>query len=197
MGEQPFEIEAFVEKPSLERAIDYIQNGFYYWNAGIFVASSSVIISEFQAHLPQLYSDIRLAHKGARVADTTLYLAENEYAKCEAISFDYAIMEKTRNAMVVAPVDVGWSDIGSWKAVYDHLNNQKTDDGCFVEGAATALESKNCFIRSDGPFVAAIGVTGLTIVATEDAIIVTEHDKAQRVKDLVDLLPCIEREDLL
>ena len=182
-----FRVGAFREKPDADTARGYLETGGYYWNAGIFLFSPGAMIAALKRHAPDVLDGSEAALAGAAPLDGAALLDEGAFSKVPAISIDYAVMEKTDRAAVVAPVDVGWNDIGSW-----------TETACDPESAGHMLEDcRNVIVRSDGPVIGAVGVEDLIIVATADAVLVARKDRAQDVKKLVEELKRRGREDLL
>ena len=182
-----FNVAAFREKPDAATAQTYLDKGGYYWNAGIFMFSPQAMIAALEAHAPDILRGTEAAlgasapAQGARLLDAALFAAT------PSDSIDYAVMEKTDNAAVVAPVDAGWTDIGSWSEA----------SGDPAAAGHMSVDSKNLILRSDGPVIGAVGVDDLIIVATGDAVLVARRDRAQEVRALVEELKRRGREDLL
>jgi mannose-1-phosphate guanylyltransferase/mannose-6-phosphate isomerase len=187
-----FAVERFVEKPDRATAQSYLQEGGYSWNAGIFLFRASDLLEEAKAHAPDLLGTTRQAFDAAEREAHLLLLPEKEFAAVAGDSIDYAIMEKTRRAAVVSPVAIGWNDIGSWAAARGYA--QQT-----VAPGSVAIGCQDLFIRTEegAPMVAAVGVEGLTIVATRDAVLILPTDRSQDVKSVVEALKAEGREDLL
>jgi mannose-1-phosphate guanylyltransferase/mannose-6-phosphate isomerase len=182
-----FRVEAFKEKPDAQTAQTYLDAGSYFWNAGIFLFSPAAMIGALKALAPDVLKGAEAALESAARKNGGLLLDEAAFAEVPSISIDYAVMEKTDKAAVVAPVDVGWNDIGSW--------SEASPD---PESAGHMLENcRNVTARSDGPVIGAVGVEDLIIVATADAVLVARKDCAQDVKKLVEELKRRGREDLL
>ncbi len=187
ISEKVFRIAGFKEKPDEKTAQGYLDAGGYYWNAGIFLFSPQAMINALEAHAPDILKGAGGALSEAAPQGGGLLLDEGLFSKTPSDSIDYAVMEKTDKAAVVAPVDVGWNDIGSW-----------TETASDPESAGHMLEAcRNVTVRSDGPVIGAVGVEDLVIVATGDAVLVARKDKAQDVKKLVEELKRRGREDLL
>jgi len=179
-GEGVRAVARFVEKPPLERAEAMLAEGGHYWNAGIFLALASTWREELERYAPSILNAAREALAKA-VADGPIIRVDAEaFAKSPAKSIDYAVMEHSGRVAVV-PVAMGWSDVGSWQAVFDAAD--KGEGGNAVSGDALVIDSHGNLIRSDGPKVAAIGVDDLVIVATTDAVLVTRLSHSQRVRD--------------
>jgi mannose-1-phosphate guanylyltransferase/mannose-6-phosphate isomerase len=186
-------VAAFVEKPDAETAARYVASGRFCWNAGIFLFSAAAFLRELETHAPDMARDSLLAFADARREAQVLHLEAQSFGAIRAQSIDYAVMERTRNAAVIGPVAMGWSDVGSWRAVRDlaptpagGLTGQAVLEGC-----------AGVLAHSDGPLIAAIGVKDLIIVATPDAVLVVDAERAQDVKAVVDELRRRGRTDLL
>ena len=177
-----FEVDQFVEKPDEATAKEYLANGNYLWNSGMFIVRPSVLIDEAKLYCPNLLQQCTLVVKFAAKDLDFIRLPEKEFAECENISLDYAIMEHTLKAAVV-PVDCGWSDVGDLQALWE--NNTKNAEGNVLQGDAVALDSHNCLVKGENRLVAVLGVDGLAVVETKDAVLVASLDRAQQVKDLV------------
>ncbi len=173
-------VARFVEKPPLEKAEAMLAQGGHYWNAGIFLASAGTWKEELQRHAPATLAAAQAALAKSEHDGPVVRVDEAEFASSPAKSIDYAVMEHSDRVAVV-PVSMGWSDVGSWEAVFDAI--EKGEGGNAISGNALVIESYANLIRSDGPKVAAIGVDDLVIVATADAVLVTRLSHSQRVRD--------------
>lgn len=180
-------VAAFKEKPGAKTAQSYIDSGRFYWNAGIILFRASAMLRELGAHAPKIRDAATNALNESVMSGAARLLNEDTFAACPSKSIDYAVLEKTDRAGVVAPVDVGWTDIGSWSEVATHAN-----DPAIVE-----VGGGDNIIRSEGVVVGAAGVSGLIIVATGDAVLVARKDDAQQVRTIVDELKKRGRTDLL
>lgn len=187
LSESVYRVAAFKEKPDKKTAQAYIADGRHYWNAGIFLYKASAMLAELSQHAPEIKSAAVDALEKSAMSGAALRLDETAFAACPANSIDYAVMEKTDKAAIVAPVDVGWTDIGSWSEVAP-----TQDEKCVLE-----VGGGDNIIRSNGPLIAAAGVNNLIIVATGDAVLVARRDNAQEVRDVVEELKKRGREDLL
>ncbi|MEE9193337.1 MAG: mannose-1-phosphate guanylyltransferase/mannose-6-phosphate isomerase [Thermodesulfobacteriota bacterium] len=168
-------IKRFVEKPNKEKAIEYLNSGNYFWNAGIFAFKASTIINEFREHAPEIFE---ILVDGDHVDEST-------YSKLPNISFDYAIMENTDRGAVL-PVSFKWSDVGSWKSVYDFLPKEKNNN--VLNGDIIAKNSKNCLIKGDRRLIVANGLSDIAVVDTDDAILISHIDHSSNVKSIVNEL---------
>lgn len=189
-----FKVRKFVEKPSIELAKEYVSSGNYYWNSGMFLIKSSVYLSELLKFSPEIYESCQLAVKKVEADLDFIRINNKKFLKCPSKSIDYAIMEKTRNAVVVQ-MDAGWSDIGSWSSLWDV--SQKDSNGNVKIGDILLYNSHNSYFRTDGMLVAAIGVDDLVLVATKDVIMVTHKDDVQNVKMITKALEIDARSELL
>lgn len=176
-------VARFVEKPPLERAQAMLTEGGHYWNAGIFLGSAHSWREELEIHAPAILSAATEAANRAKRDGRIIHVDEEAFAASLANSIDYAVMEPSKKVSVI-PVSMGWSDIGSWQALVDA--SVKDDDGNAVPADALLIDSRDVLIRSSGPKVAAIGVEGLVIVATKDAVLVMRPEDAQRVREAAD-----------
>ncbi|WP_037504202.1 mannose-1-phosphate guanylyltransferase [Sphingomonas jaspsi] len=179
-GEGPRPVIRFVEKPDVETAQAMIADGGHYWNAGIFLALASTWKHELARHAPDILAAALASVSNSRRSGQEILLDEESFAQSPARSIDYAVMEHS-DAVSVVPVDMGWSDIGSWQALLDAA--ARDVDGNSVPDGVLVLDSRNLLVRSSGPKIAAIGVDGLVIVATQDAVLVTRPEHAQRVRE--------------
>lgn len=179
------EVDTFVEKPDLETARQFLSEGNYVWNAGIFLYSASGMISAFETHQPALLADIRAAMETrSRDLDFTR-LDPDAFAKLENISIDYAIMERADNVACV-PMSPDWDDLGSWSAIAGVLD--KDDNGNSGIGDTRFLGSDNCLAYADEGLVSVIGLKDVFVISTRDSVLVAHKDKAQDVKKIVEAL---------
>ncbi len=180
-----YEIIEFIEKPDLKKAKIFINDKHFTWNSGMFIFKAKTIISEIEKFSPQI---IKLCKKSLLKSSYDLdfqRINKEEFEKLPSISIDNAVMEKTNHGIMI-PLDAGWSDIGSWKAVWDSAN--KNDEGNYIEGKVIVSDTNNCFIKSENRLIAGIGLENLVIVETNDAILVTHKNKSQDVKNIVQRL---------
>jgi mannose-1-phosphate guanylyltransferase len=171
------EVDRFVEKPDLVRAKRFIKDKRYYWNSGIFIFRSEVILSEIREFVPQAYKTIMKIKDKADI--------NKLWPKLPNISFDYAIMQKTKKT-VLLPAEYGWMDLGCWEAIETVV--KKDSSGNVLKGNCIDIGSKNILVWSDKRLVATIGLENIIIVDTKDALLVCTKDKAQDVKKIVQAL---------
>jgi mannose-1-phosphate guanylyltransferase / mannose-6-phosphate isomerase len=177
-----FAVAEFVEKPVAEQAAGYVASGEYSWNSGIFLFPAQLYLDELQRLRPDMVAACRRALAEARREGDFIRLDKDAFSACESDSIDYAVMEKTGYAAVV-PVAMGWSDVGSWDALWEI--SAKDRDGNSIAGNVVAEDIRNCYLRSEVGLVAAIGVEDLVVVATADAVMVAPRNRTQEVKKLV------------
>ncbi len=185
-------VEAFVEKPDAATAARYLAE-HYLWNSGNFTFRANIMLSEIESFEPAMADAARAAVAGAtRDLDFTRLAAE-PFARAPRKSIDYAVMERTKLAAVV-PADMGWSDIGSWSAVWKGLDHDAA--GNATSGPVVVLDSRNSLVRADdNVLTAVIGVDDIIVVATGDAVLVAARDKAEEVKALVEQLRAQNRRE--
>ena len=190
-----YQVEAFHEKPDRERAQAYLGQGGYYWNAGIFLFSAKAMLAELETHAPDILKSGLEAYRQAEVKGRHHHLDPKTFAACRSDSIDYAVMEKTDKSAVVAPVNVGWSDIGSWSAlselVRDGAQSNKT------EGNVMLLDSAGTYVNAQDMLVAGIGLENMVVVAADGVVLIMPADRAQDVKRIVNDLKDNKRTDLL
>lgn len=182
-------VAAFREKPDAATAEAYLADGGYFWNAGVFLYGAQTMLDEIKRCAPDIGAAALKALAEAARDGANISLGKAAFESCPVDSIDYAVMEKTPAAAVVGPVDIGWSDIGSWTEI--------DRDSAADETLVDAVDCNGCLLHSDGPYVAAIGINDLVIVATDDAVLVARKDRAQEVKAIVEKLKRRKREDLL
>ncbi len=178
-------VEAFVEKPDAATAAEYLASGNHLWNSGMFVFRADRLIEEMAHHCPRLVETCRRAVGSATRDLGFLRLDKASFEAAESVSVDYAVMEKTSDAVVVR-TNMGWSDVGAWSALWG-IGNEDSNGNVALGDVFTA-DTRNSYIRSDNRLVAAIGVEDLVIVATDDAVLVVPKDRAQEVRRAVDWL---------
>jgi mannose-1-phosphate guanylyltransferase/mannose-6-phosphate isomerase len=183
-----------VEKPDLATAEKYVAGGDYYWNSGMFLFRASTYLVELEQHAPQMLAACRLAWQG-RVADLDFTrLDAAAFAACPANSIDYAVMEKTAHAAVI-PLDAGWSDVGSWAALWQVGAAAGTGNVC--QGDVLEIDCANSYLYGGSRLVAGIGLQDMVVVETADAVLVAAKDRVQEVKQVVEQLKSQQREEYL
>jgi len=178
-------VSGFVEKPDSVTAEGYLASGKYLWNSGIFLLPVRQFIDEMQRHAPDVLDACRAAISSATKDLDFLRLDEESFSRAPSISIDYAVMERTQES-VVARADFEWNDIGSWSALWSVASKDASEN---VEiGDVVSEDSKGCYLRGEGPLVAALGVENLVITATPDVVLVTTRGRDQEVGKLVQRL---------
>lgn len=179
-------VRRFVEKPSLEKAIEYCASGRHFWNAGIFCFRADTLLSQLELHAPDVLAAARACMatskplRGERMVQRTL--DAHTFEQAPNISIDYALMEKSSDVAVV-PCEIGWSDVGSWNAISDMTDADAC--GNKVEGEALLHDSANCYVRSEDRLVSLVGANDLIVVDTADALLIADRSRAQEVKEIV------------
>jgi mannose-1-phosphate guanylyltransferase / mannose-6-phosphate isomerase len=177
-----FAVAEFVEKPGPEQAQAYVASGEHSWNSGMFLFPARVYLDELERLRPDMVAACRDALATAQRDSDFVRLGREAFAGCDSDSIDYAVMEHTRRAAVV-PVSMGWSDVGSWDALWEM--GDKDQHGNSIEGNVVAEDARNCYLRSEAGLVAAIGIEDLVVVSTADAVMVAPRNRTQDVKKLV------------
>ncbi len=175
-------VAQFVEKPDLATARSYVQSGKYLWNSGMFLFTASAWLSELERHAAELVRRSEAALASATTSAGSIRLRE-AFALCPANSIDYAVMEKTNRAAVV-PFTAGWSDVGSWSSLQDVM--PKDAQGNSVTGEAILEGCRDTLVVARHRLVAAIGLEGVVIVETDDAVLVVAREHAEAVKQMAD-----------
>jgi mannose-1-phosphate guanylyltransferase len=182
---QGYQVARFVEKPDAQTAANYLQSGDYYWNSGMFMFKASVYLAALKEFRPDILDFCSRAFQaGTQDMDFTRVDA-TVFKDCPEDSIDYAVMEKTQAAAVV-PLEAGWSDVGSWSALWDI--GTKDVHGNVSKGDVLAINTTNSLIHAEHKLVATVGVDNLVVVETKDAVLVVHKDKVQDVKKVVDAI---------
>ena len=185
-----YSVDRFVEKPDRDTAQAFVADGGYYWNSGMFLFRAESYLDELRAYAPAIDEAVEAAvSQGYRDLDF-LRLEEKQFAASPSDSIDYAVMEHTKRAVVV-PADIGWSDVGSWSALWEVQPHDA--DGNARRGDVYLDGVKNTLVRAESRIVAVVGVQDLVVVETADAVLVAHKDQVQRVKQIVDHLKTAER----
>jgi mannose-1-phosphate guanylyltransferase / mannose-6-phosphate isomerase len=174
-----YEVDAFQEKPNLETAKAFLATGNYAWNAGIFFFRCGSFIQELEKHAPDVLKWAQKALDEAKLDGDQMTLNKDAFSQAPSISIDYAVMEKTTNAAVM-PVEMGWSDVGSFDALFDI--GTKDEAGNNQVGPVVVFDGTNNLVRSQGHQVAVIGLSNIMVIATENGILVAPLDRAQDVR---------------
>ena len=174
--EDAYIVRRFVEKPDLQIAKRYLSEGGYYWNSGMFSFTISTMVNAFKEYAPSVYENI------------------HDFQNLPSLSIDYAIMEHAEKIVMLA-LDISWSDIGSWDAIWEYLS--KDDKGNVSIGDTILVDTKNTLIMSNNRLISTVGTEDLLIIETEDAILIAQRGKAQKIKEVVDLLKKENREEVI
>ena len=183
--EGAFTIQSFHEKPTEAVAEKFMQDGNYFWNSGMFVFRADVLLDEMRRYAPQVLQSVQAAFEKRETDLDFIRLDKEDFAQAPDISIDYAIAEQTQVSAVI-PADLGWSDVGSWDALWDI--SPKNADGNVLLGDVLTEDAHGCYVRSEGPLTAVAGLDDVVVVVTRDAVLVTHKDRAQDVKKLVEQL---------
>jgi len=187
-----FEVLEFVEKPDAKTAQGYLESGEYYWNSGMFVFKASRYLDELREFRPDIYKECEQAFIEAEVDCDFIRINEEHFKSCPSESIDYAVMEKTSSATVL-PLDAGWSDVGSWSALWDICS--KDENGNASKGDVISHNSINTYAYSENSLITTVGVSDLIVVQTKDSILVAAKDQVQDVKEVVNTLKSQSRSE--
>lgn len=200
IGEGGHFVEAFREKPDATTASAFLQEGNYFWNAGILVARASTILLAIQQYLPNLHDVIQSMRESIKAGASFEAAISAHFASAPTISIDHGVLEKLTNAqhrsvasadslqLVLLPADIGWSDVGSWDAVYDASAKEADETRNVIRGNVIAMNTQNCLVHAGKRLVTTLGVSDLTIIDTPDALLVAQRGQSQHVRDLNDIL---------
>jgi mannose-1-phosphate guanylyltransferase len=188
-----FRVARFVEKPSRQKAEEFLADGRYLWNSGMFVWRADAILQEMRRCLPQLAKDLE-AMRTAIGSSRLARVVAKVYPRLPSVSIDVGVMERAQDVWVV-PGDFGWSDVGSWRALSALLPADA--HGNVVVGEQRGLDTSGCYIYSPHKLVATIGITDLVVIETEDVLLICPKERDQDVRMLVELLAREGREDML
>jgi len=186
-------VAAFREKPDADTAADYVADGKHLWNSGMFLFRANRYLEELERYQPDVLSAAREALRSGKEEGDIVTLDEDALARSPSISIDYAVMEPTERAAVV-PLDAGWSDVGSWEALWELADADEA--GNVVIGDVEMLDVTNSYIRAGDRLIAAIGLENITVVDTPDATLITTRDRVQDVKAIVERLTDQQRQEV-
>lgn len=185
VGDSAFKVAQFVEKPDLPTAEAYLTNGGYYWNSGMFLFKASRFLSELGKFSPDILAACKRAIDGSQHDLDFIRVCEKSFTECPDDSIDYAVMEKTLDALMV-PMDAGWSDVGSFSALWEVSDKDNTDN--VIVGDVVIDQTTKSYIYAQNRLVSTVGVDNLVIIETKDAVLVAHKDKVQDVKNIVNQL---------
>ncbi|MCW8840439.1 MAG: mannose-1-phosphate guanylyltransferase/mannose-6-phosphate isomerase [Gammaproteobacteria bacterium] len=183
-GDNIHAVQRFAEKPDLATAEQFLSEGGYYWNSGMFVWKASTILREISEHLPEVAAILEEITSQWQDGQKTNVI-EELFPRMPGISIDYGVLEKTANVSLI-PCDIGWSDVGSWDAVYEVSTKDGNNNA--TQGNVITVGCSNALIHSNKRLVAAIGVDDINIIETPDAILITKRGESQQVREVVDTL---------
>ena len=187
-----YAVAKFVEKPDKATAETYLAAGDFYWNSGMFLFKASRYLAELKLHRPDILSACEKAMANTQNDLDFVRVDKTAFEACPEDSVDYAVMEKTLDAIVV-PMDCGWSDVGSWSALWDI--SEKDNYGNAFKGDVIGIDTKNSFVYAQDKLVATIGLDDIAVVETKDAILVSKLSEVQKVKEIVKQLKADERSE--
>ncbi len=189
-SEKPFDlknpegikISEFIEKPNLSKAKVLIKNACYTWNSGIFLFKAKTILKEMKNLNPQLLNICKEALANSQIDLDFQRLNKESFKTCPNISIDVAVMEKTKNGIVL-PLDAEWSDIGSWKSIWE--NSVKDKQGNVLRGKVVSKNSENCYLHSENKLLVSLGINELIVIDTDDVTLVASKDQSENIKKIV------------
>ncbi len=193
-----FDVAEFVEKPDLETANQYLSSGEFYWNSGMFMFKASRYLEVLKEQYLDIYAACEQAMANAAVDSDFVRPDKEVFLSCPDDSIDYAVMEPlcsaaTSDDVVVVPMECGWSDVGSWSALWDV--SEKDERGNTFKGDVLSHDSRNCFVQSGGKLIATVGLDSVVVVESDDAIMVSAKDRVQDVKKIVETLKAQQRSE--
>ena len=191
--EQTYIIDKFVEKPNLETAKKYLEDGNYYWNSGIFLFKNSVMTKELKTFALDIYLSCFDTIKSSKeINNNQLDLDKDMFIKCRSESIDYAVMEKINNGIIIE-YNGYWSDIGSWKSLYNYLDKDTNNN--VIKGDVLTYNTNNSYIRSDHGLVSVVGLNNIAVVKTRDSVLIIDQDSSQDIKIIIEQLK--DRDEIL
>jgi mannose-1-phosphate guanylyltransferase len=190
--QEGYQVKRFVEKPDLETAQNYLQTGDYLWNSGMFVMRASDYLLSLKKHRPDIYQSCEASVQQIEHSFEFLKLPLETFSQCPSESIDYAVMERSDNVAVIS-LDCGWNDIGSWSALWevDHKDKQ----GNSTRGDVISHDTHDCLIHAEERLIATVGLKGLVVIETKDAVLIAEKNQSQQVKQIVDQLKLHQRHE--
>ena len=183
--ENGFRVARFVEKPDAARAQEFLATGNFFWNSGMFAFKAATFLAELQICAPEIYNAVKESFEKSQTDLDFLRPDEEAFLRSPSVSIDYAVMEKTARAAVV-PAQIGWSDVGSYAALWEV--ESKDNFGNAIQGEVAVFGSKNNYVHAEKQLVTLLGVEDMVVVVTADAILITKRECSQDVKQVVDRL---------
>jgi mannose-1-phosphate guanylyltransferase / mannose-6-phosphate isomerase len=187
-----FKVNEFTEKPNLDKAESFLEQGNFLWNSGMFVFKSSALINELNIYSPEIFNYVTSAVEKSEIDLNFIRLSKESFTASPSISIDYAVLEKSKNVVVV-PLDAKWNDIGSWEALYEV--GKKDSEGNVIIGDVYARDTVNTYINAKNHIVVVNGLDNLVVIDTPDATLVSSKEKAQEVDGVVKFLKDSGREE--
>lgn len=192
-----YKVDRFVEKPQLGKAIEFVKDGNYLWNSGIFMTKVSTMRQLFLDFQKNLYKNIENTIKNSVIKNNKLFLNKEIFEKSDEISIDYAIIENLDSkTLVVVSMDIVWSDLGSFKSLYD-VNDKKTSEGNVVIGNIILNNTDGCFIKSSEKIICCSDISNLVIIEENDAILIMNKNESQNVKKIIEKIKNSDIKDIL
>jgi mannose-1-phosphate guanylyltransferase len=179
------EANSFVEKPTLEAATELLESGVAFWNSGMFLFSAGAFLDELKVHARTIHDAVEAATRAGSVEGDRATPDRTALENCPSTSIDYAVMEHSSRIAVV-PVEMDWSDVGSWAAVYDLAD--KDADGNVLDPRSHAIGTRGSLVRSTGPQIVTVGVENLIVIATGEHVLIAPLSEAQRVREAAELM---------
>jgi mannose-1-phosphate guanylyltransferase len=190
-------VNKFVEKPDEVKAKEYIETGEFYWNSGMFLFKASQYLNALEKYFPEILTACRKSIAKSVTDLDFIRIDKAEFSACPSESIDYAVMEplcgNNENSVAVVPMDAGWSDIGSWSAIWEV--SEKDDSGNRVLGDVISQDSMNCLVHSESRLVSILGLEDIVVVDTKDALLVANKNKVQNIKKIVETLKNTNRDE--
>ncbi|MEO3703103.1 mannose-1-phosphate guanylyltransferase/mannose-6-phosphate isomerase [Acinetobacter ursingii] len=180
-----FEVKRFVEKPDFETAQQYLDSQLFLWNSGMFMFKADVYLNELEKYALDIYTSCQAAMQNTQSDLDFVRIDKSAFSQCRSESIDYAVMEKTTDAVVV-PLDANWNDVGSWSALWDIQT--KDIQGNVITGDVISINSEKNYIHSESRLVSLLGVENLVVIETKDAVLVADKSKVQDIKKVVETL---------
>ncbi len=194
-GDEVLRVKSIREKPDLALARKFVKSGRFYWNSGMFVWKASTILREIEQYLPDLYSGLMMI-KDSLGTDSEAKTISRVYLRQKSISIDYGVMEKSKNVFVI-PAEFGWSDVGSWDALWDISDKDNKKNARTGSGMVLFEDTEGSLVYSPGKLVALVGMKDVIVVETKDALLVCKRGQSQDVKKIVDALEALGQTQLL
>lgn len=186
-----YPVKTFAEKPDMQTALKFLHSGDFLWNSGMFIWNTRDILNEIEIHLPVLFHQAAILTEDLQASNGEMReeILKSVYHSCFPVSIDYGIMEKSNNVIVV-PSHFTWSDLGSWMAIYElHSNDADEQSNVIQSDNVLSIQSQNCYVDSSGnKIIALVGLSGIGVIETDDALLLCKLDNSQNVKDVYGLL---------